>query len=373
MSEDQGRNGISRRRVVGAGAAAAGLAGLSAAGIPMPAIAQGGFDWKRFKGSKLEVSLTKSPRGDLLQKYQKEFEDLTGITVGAEQVPEQQHRQKLVIEFTSGNTSFDVVTVAYHVQKRLYGKGKWLEDIKPLMADKGLTAPDFDFADFAEGAVKYATHADGRLDSLPINLDYFIIYWNKELFQAKGVAYPKNFPEIIEAALKLNDPKNGIAGFLGRGLKNANIPVWSSWTLGHDVDFVGKDGQLQTDSPGAIAGAEMYQKLLREAAPAGVSGFNWNECQSAFLLGKGAMWLDGIGFALPLEDKTKSRVAGKVGYGLMPPGPKAQQSALFGDGIAISTTSKKKEAAWLPVGDEQADDGALARGRLRLARPQIGL
>src|SRR5258708_13864278 len=61
------------------------------------------------------------------------------------------------------------------------------------------------------------------------------------------------------------------------------------------------------------------------------------------------MWIDGIGFALPLEDKAKSKVVGKVGYGVMPVGPKAQHSALFGDGMAVSAFTKKKEAAWLYV------------------------
>ena len=59
------------------------------------------------------------------------------------------------------------------------------------------------------------------------------------------------------------------------------------------------------------------------------------------------MWLDGIGFALPLKDKKKSRVVGKVGYGVMPPGPKAQHSALFGDGIGIAAATKKTGPAWL--------------------------
>jgi multiple sugar transport system substrate-binding protein len=340
------KDGIGRRSVLAAGLAGAGL---SAAGFPRLAAAQGGFDWKKYKGEKLEVSLTKSPRGDLLQKYRKEFEELTGITVGDEQVPEQQHRQKLVIEFASGQTSFDVVTVAYHVQKRLYGKGKWLEDLRPLLKDASMTAPDFDFADFAKGAIDYATHPDGRLDTMPLNLDYFILYWNKELFEKKGVAYPKNFDEILQAAEKLNDPKNGIAGFAARGLKNANIPPWSSFTLGYDIDFIDKNLKMYTDTPEAIEGAKIYQKLLANYAPPGVAGFNWNECQSTFALGKAAMWLDGIGFALPLEDKTKSRVVGKVGYGVMPKGPKAQHSALFGDGIGVSSSSKKKGAAWLYV------------------------
>ena len=44
--------------------------------------------------------------------------------------------------------------------------------------------------------------------------------------------------------------------------------------------------------------------------------------------GRAAMWLDGIGFAVPVEDKTKSRVAGRVHYVMQPKGPKAQHSGL---------------------------------------------
>lgn len=345
---NHGLSAISRRSLLKAGAGAAGIATFgSTASFAPDAFAQSGFDWKRFKGEHLEVSLTLGPRGELLQKYRKEFEDLTGMTVGDEQVPEQQHRQKVAIEFTSGNTSFDVVTVAYHVQKQLYGRGKWLVDVRDYVQDPKLTNPEFDFADFAKGAMDYATQRDGRLDTLPLNLDYFVIYWNKELFAAKGVSYPKSFPEIIEAAGKLNDPKAGISGWIMRGLKNANLPPYLTFLLGYGVDSIDPDLTIHMDGPEAIEAAQIYQKLDREYAPPGVTGFNWNECQSNFLLGRAAMWLDGIGFALPLEDPNKSKVVGKVGYGVIPPGPKAQRSPLFGDGIGISNSSKKKEAGWL--------------------------
>jgi len=239
------------------------------------------------------------------------------------------------------------VTMAYHVQKQLYGRGKWLVDIRDYVKDPKLTNPEFDFADFAKGAMDYATQKDGRLDTLPLNLDYFVIYWNKELFAAKGVNYPKSFPEIIEAAAKLNDPKAGVSGWIMRGLKNANLPPYLTFLLGHGVDSIDPDLTIHMDGPEAVEAAKIYQKLEKEYAPPGVTGFNWNECQSNFLLGKAAMWLDGIGFALPLEDPNKSKVVGKVGYGVIPPGPKAQRSPLFGDGIGISNSSKKKEAGWL--------------------------
>ena len=331
-------------------ALAGGAALLGAPAIMKVATAQtgGAFNWKRFAGQSLEVSLTLGPRATVLRQYEKEFVELTGIKVGSEAVPEQQHRQQVVIQFNSGNPQFDVLTVAWHVQKRLVGKAKWLLDMKPLLADSQLTAPDYDWPDFTAGGIRWATQPDGRMDTLPLNIDPWMIYYNKELFAAKGLAFPKSFDEIVMAAEKLTDKASGQYGWVSRGLKNANVPVWTSFMLGHDVDPVDtKTLQLQTMTPGAIAAAEYYKKLNQNFAPPGVVGFNWNESQTSFTQGKIGMWIDGIGFAPPVEDPTKSRVVGKVGYAVMPPGPKARHSATFGDGIGIPAASKKKEAAYL--------------------------
>jgi multiple sugar transport system substrate-binding protein len=328
----------------------AGAAGtLAAPAIVEQVGAQSAFDWRRFRGTELEVSLTLSPRGDTLQRHQKEFEDLTGIKVGSEQVPEQQHRQKLVIEFTSGRPSFDVVTISLHVSKRQVGKARWLTDLRPMLNDPSLLSPDYDRADVSAGGLAYATQADGRVDTLPNSVDYWILYYNKELFEQKGVAYPRTMDEIVTAAEKLTDKGRGIYGFVGRGLKNANIPVWTSWLLGQGQETVSPDGRLLTDTPEAIWAGELYKRLMREWAPPGSIGFNWNECQTSFAQGRAAMWLDGIGFAPPLEDPTRSRIVGKVGYGVVPPGPKAHHSAMFGDGIGIAAASRKQGAAFLYI------------------------
>ena len=71
-----------RRRLLQAGAGAAALGAIPGAG-QLAAQAQGAFDWKKYKGEKIEVFLVKSPRGDLLTRFHKEFEDMTGISVGS--------------------------------------------------------------------------------------------------------------------------------------------------------------------------------------------------------------------------------------------------------------------------------------------------
>ena len=148
--------------------------------------AQSAFDWKQFKGQSIEVNYQLSPRGDVAKAHIKEFEELTGIKVGFEQIPEQQQRPKVAMEMATGHPSFDVVNVGMHVQKRLIERANWMEDLRPFIADESLTAADFDQADFSKPSMEVATGPDGKLNVLPLNQDLFIIFWNKELFAAEG-------------------------------------------------------------------------------------------------------------------------------------------------------------------------------------------
>jgi multiple sugar transport system substrate-binding protein len=332
--------GVSRRTALGA----------IAAGIAAPALpgrAAGPFDWQRFKGQHIEVALQRTAFADYLKQHEKDFTALTGITVGSEQMPEQQFRQKLVIELSSGNPSMDVCYIAYTSQKRLIGNGHWLLDLRAFLADPALTSPDFDFADFTPAAVAYATQQDSRLDTIPITFHYNLLMWNRELFAAKGLTPPDSFPALLDAARRLHDPKAGVSGFVARGLKNANTPVWTSFLLGYGLDAIDPDGQFHTDGAEAIESAKLYQALDRECGPIGVVGFNWYECQADFMAGRSAIFLDTESVGGTASDPRKSRVAAKVGYAMMPAGPKGRVAPMFGDGIGIAAASKKQGAAWL--------------------------
>ncbi len=335
---------ITRRQALTAGA---GL--LAAPALVQQVDAQGAFNWRRFAGERIEVSLTANPRSQILIQNQREFEELTGIRVGSEAIPEQQHRQKFVIEFASGRPSFDVIGISLHVNKRQVGRARWTVDLKPMIADASLTAPDFDFADFGAGAVAFSTQADGRMDTLPEFTDYFILYYNKEIFARANARIPETYDEMYETAKRLTDARAGQFGFVGRGVRNANVVLYTSFLLGTaQRDCVDANMRLITDTPDAVWAGEMYKKLMRDAAPPGVAGFNWNESQTTFAQGRAAMWLDGVGFAAPLEDGTRSRVAGKVGYAVVPRGPANHHCALFGTGFGISAASseRKRGAAW---------------------------
>lgn len=352
---------IRRRHLLGAAAA------LPSFAIVERANAQSKFDWKMAKGAKIEVNFQKGPNADVLERKHKEFEELTGIRVGSEQIPEQQQRPKVALELSTGRPTFDVVSVALHVQKRLVERGKWMEDLRGWINNPNVTSPDFDFGDFAAPGLRWGTAADGSIHTLATNHDVWLMFWNKALFAEKGVPFPKTMDEMLEAARKLTDKSKGIYGMVGRGLKNANLPLYTSLLMGQDQDTISKDGRtLLMDTPEAVWAGEMYKKLLTETAPPGSIGFNWMESQTSFSQGKVAMWIDGIGFSAPLIDPNKSRVSKDVGFAPVPPGPKAQHSATFCSGFSIPLASKNKQAAWLymqwaaskEIGKEQIRVGA---------------
>ena len=247
---------------------AAALGALPGASL-LDAQAQSGFDWKRFKGEKIEVLLVKSPRGDLLTKYHKEFEDMTGIEVGSEMIPEQQQRQKAVIEFNSGNPSFDVIGLSYHVQKRQFAKNNWLTDVRPYINDKTMAAPDLDFADFAKGGLFYAVEPTGASTACRSTSIRGSSTTTRSCSTPRVSRTRRISPRCSTPPRRLNDPSKGVSGFVGRGLKNANVPVWTSFLLGYGGGFIDANGKLLTDTPEAIDAAKMFQTLLAKYGPRG--------------------------------------------------------------------------------------------------------
>ena len=93
---------------------------------------------------------------------------------------------------------------------------------------------------------------------------------------------------MVAAAEALTDPKAGIYGFVGRGLRNANMTLWTNFFLNYGGEFLDAKGNLLTDGPEAIEATKLYQRLLTKVAPPGVAGFNWMESMAAFTQGRAA-------------------------------------------------------------------------------------
>ena len=130
------------------------------------------------------------------------------------------------------------------------------------------------------------------------------------------------------------------------------MTCWDDILLGMGPgDGHGRRQEAADRHAGGDRGGDWYQKIMRESAPPGVIGFNWNECQTTFMQGRAAMWWDGIGFSAPMLDPNKSKVVGKVGFAPIPP---AQGATGRRSSPASASRAGEEQAARLavhPMGD----------------------
>ena len=313
---------------------------------PTPSAA--GFDWMQQKGKSLVVVVPQAPYQAVLQDMVPEFQKLSGIQVQFQQMPEQQARQKFPIELNAKSPAIDVFGTSLHVEKGLFAKAGWYEPLNKYIENPKLTPPDYNWKGFGPSGVSWVTLDDGTIVATPGSLGLFSFMYRKDLYAEKNLKLPTTLDEL-QAAVKATHNPPAVCGFVGRGLKNANVPLWGMFLHAMGGDFLDKSGtKLTTTSTEAVESAKMYADLMHTYAPQGAIGFNWNEAQGSFSQGLAACWPDGLNFAAPLEDATKSKVVGKVGYGLFPGTDKQKPySGTAIDALAINPFGKNKEAAWL--------------------------
>ena len=149
-------------------------------------------------------------------------------------------------EFFAPKESLLKAAAPVFLEGRYTERGKWMEDLRIWINNKNATSPEFDYADFAGPALRWGTAADGTMHTLASNYDVWLMFWNQAIFAEKGVPFPKTMDEMLAASRTLTDKSKGIYGMVGRGLKNANLPLYTSFLMGMDQDTVTPDGKTLT-------------------------------------------------------------------------------------------------------------------------------
>lgn len=115
------------------------------------------------------------------------------------------YRQRLTADFAAG-TPADVVLVNYRRLTALAARGA-LEPLGPYLYESKLIRP----ADFYPQALQAFTVA-GQIVCIPQNISSPVAYYNRDLFDSAGVAYPKddwNWEAFVETARALTQDTDG--------------------------------------------------------------------------------------------------------------------------------------------------------------------
>jgi multiple sugar transport system substrate-binding protein len=177
---------------------------------------------------------------------------------------------------------------------------------------------------------------------------------NKREFKARyhrELAAPTTWKEYMQLAEFFNRPREHFYGTYISGKQGPAL--WYEWLNfvysfgGNILDTQHGDeyGDIAINSPQNVAATEQYIKLIRFSPPDTLD-FGWGQAQSTLQQGHafmGLLWSDQVPF---LEAPAVSKVAGKIGYSLIPSSSSQQASQLEGLTYLIPTESKEPREAY---------------------------
>lgn len=270
----------------------------------------------------------------------------TGGTLEVTAAPYDQLTSKQVLDVQSGTGEFDVFDYFYFGLGDLVDAGALVELTDWI--DKNKTAIGVD--GYLPSIYDPYTLLDGKRYGLPYDGDIHILFYNAELLDRYHVEPPKTWDEYDEVAAKITTDAKGAA--YGAIVSGQQVPMilgcsYINRLTGYGGELVDADGKPTLTSDASVAALKHLVDVAPVALPTPLQ-VGFDQANSAFLSGQGALldtWTD---MALRAEDPTASKIAGKWGAVSLPVGgknttPRAALDAGFG--LAISTASKKQDAA----------------------------
>jgi multiple sugar transport system substrate-binding protein len=240
----------------------------------------------------------------------------------------------------SGGTAPDVMEIAETVN--VYSSKGQLEDLNPYFDAEGIDP----VASFGQGSVDtYST--DGKLWAAPDRSGPAVVFYNKDLFDQAGVAYPSadwDWDAFRDAAKKLTVEENGQVSQWGYGAGDW-WPWYMSWIYQGGGSVLDAAGKPVVNSAENIAALEFYNDMVFKdksvLSPIDYAnqGLDNGQPDPLFAQGKLAMEVTGYWNVASLKDSGLNWDIAPMWHGAKEAVP------AFSNALAVSSASKNKEAA----------------------------
>lgn len=262
----------------------------------------------------------------------------------------------LATELSGEGTDFDVVTI-----KDVPGYATLVQKNAIISLDDYIKADGVDLAKFA-GATDQVT-VDGSLYELPFRNDFWVLFYNKDIFDAAGVAYPTNdmtWAEYDALARQVTDTT------FGSQVYGAHYHTWRS-TIG----LMGVlDGQ-HTILDGEYGFMKEYYDMVLAQEKDGVcrsysdlktEGLHYSAAFSngdVAMMNMGSWYIPTLMSSLASGDYDKE-LCGNWGIVKYPHAEGVEAGSTLGTitGLAVTSATEDKDAAWDFVNWASGESGA---------------
>ena len=140
------------------------------------------FNWRANEGQTINLMLNNHPWSQAIRDMAGEFTAKTGIKTQIEIFNEEQYRARLSTLMQGKSSDLDVYMSLTSREGAVFEKAGWYADLTPLMNDKNITMPDFNYEDFG-ASIRDASTFGKKVVALPINQEGPLFYWRKDIFE----------------------------------------------------------------------------------------------------------------------------------------------------------------------------------------------
>ena len=215
-------------------------------------------------------------------------------------------------------------------------------DLRPFIEKEGINLDDV----LVPGVIDGYYDQDGKLEGFPLLANCFVMAYNKDMFDAAGVEYPKE-------GWTMEDLADWGTKFAKGSGADQTYAIVKHWVM-NNIMLYAEGGtpysdDLKTSNMGSeniVKSLELYNKLISSGVMPDDTTQNTIPAETLFVSGKAAMYPCG-GFEAITVTKDAKENGINIGFAPMPCDPDGNEINIqYATGWAITKTCKNPDAAW---------------------------
>jgi multiple sugar transport system substrate-binding protein len=298
----------------------------------------------------LIIATNRSPWLGAYQKVAAQYEQESGIKATLREFPLDGLRTQMINDVRNKSQAFDVFQPGENWAAEFYANG-WVTPLKEIDSSFSLDSQIITYDSALRWDESKKTFASGgEVMALPLQGNAHLFMYRKDLYDEIGLSVPKTWDEAVANGRKAQQSGKVRFGHVPRAQASADasitydfLPVFYSFGANWFADE-GTDWRPTVNSDAAVAAVEMYRELAR-LGPDQPQTVGQAEVIAAMQSGEALQTQAVAAVAPQLEDQSKSRVAGKMGYAVVPAGPAGRPTPASGIWLLAVPTGLPKERA----------------------------
>ena len=306
--------------------------------------------------TKITIQTNQSPWVEAYKKLILDYTKETGVQVDVRVLPYPEMRPALVADIQASNRTYDVYQYD-ELFAHEFAANKWVKPFKQVDPNFKLDPNIGSYGNFMYwNAAKKFSDPNGDVMSMPLNGNTNVFLYRKDIYEKLDLKVPTTWDEALANAAKIKDANlvkypyvmRTQAAASGSSVTYDYTHILASYG-GKYFNKEGEDWNPVVNSKEGLAAATTMRALVKYG-PSATNTIGQAQVIAAMLAGDAAQGHTVFAAANQMNNPALSKVAGKIGFAVMPKGCATCNpgivSGTFALSVPVGLTPEREKAAY---------------------------